>query len=399
MYIYMGHMKYEHTKPYEDWFWKENRIDLLRAWVKSIDFGAKNLVLDSNQSIEYDQLILATGSKANTFGWPGQKLQGVQSLISYQDLQLMETNTQAVARAVIVGGGLIGVEMAEMLHSRNIPVTMLIRENHFWGNVLPAAEAHLIERHLAEHHIDLRLETELTGILDDGTGRVQGVKTMSGEVIDCQFVGLTVGVQPNLDLLKNTALDTDMGILTDEYLETNISGVYAIGDCAQLREPLPHRRAIEPVWYTGRMMGETVAQTITGSRTKYVPGVWFNSAKFFDIEYQNYGVVLPVSPIGFQEFYWEAGDGKQCLKIVFDKSSGVVTGVNLLGIRNRHEVWDRWIKEHRTLSHVISHLPEANFDPEFFRHWEGAIQQKYNMEFPQNPVRVREKTFLEKIFG
>lgn len=399
MYIYMGHMKYENTKPYEDWFWDKNRIDLKRAWVKSIDFDGKEIHFDGSESMAYDKLILATGSQSNFFGWPGQDLKGVQGLYSYQDLELMEENTKDIQRAVILGGGLIGVEMAEMLHSRHIPVTYLIREEHFWGNMLPKEEATLIDNHLAKHGIDLRQETELEEILDDGNGRVKGVKTKSGEIIDCQFVGLTVGVHPNIDLVKDSKIETDRGILVDENLQTNIPDVYAIGDCAQLKNPPSHRRPIEAVWYVGRMMGETVARTVTGKETKYQPGVWFNSAKFFDIEYQNYGIVTPECPEDSSSFYWECDDKEKCIKIIYKKDSLEVQGVNLFGIRNRHEVWDKWLVENKTLDYIISNLPEANFDPEFYTHWEDEIQKKFNGEFPENQVSIRKKGFLERILS
>ncbi|GAB4247850.1 MAG: FAD-dependent oxidoreductase [Ekhidna sp.] len=398
MYIYMGHMKYEHTKPYEDWFWKKNKIDLKRAWVTSIDFERRSIQMDS-ESMSYDQLILATGSRSNKFGWPGQDLKGVQGLYSLQDLEQMEQNTKDVERAVILGGGLIGVEMAEMLHSRHIPVTYLIREKHFWGNMLPKEEASLIDKHLSKHGIDLRSETELEEIVEDGTGKVKAIKTKSGELIACQFVGLTVGVHPNIQLVKDTKIETDRGILVDEYLQTNIEGVYAIGDCAQLKNPPPHRRSIEAVWYVGRMMGETVAQTVTGKKTSYQPGIWFNSAKFFDIEYQNYGVVTTECPEGCDYFYWECDDQEKCIKIIFKNDNLEVQGVNLFGIRNRHETWNKWLSEQRPLDYVISHLPEANFDPEFYTHWEGEIQEKFNQAFPDRQVQVRKKTFLEKIFA
>lgn len=399
MYIYMGHMKFENTKPYEDWFWKKNRIELKKAWVKSLDFEGKKILFEEGEALPYDQLILATGSQSNFFGWPGQDLRGVQGLYSYQDLELMEKNTKDVKQAVILGGGLIGVEMAEMLHSRGIHVTYLIREKHFWGNMLPKEEGTLIDNHLAENGIDLRPETELEEILDDGSGAVKGIKTKTGEIIECQFVGLTVGVHPNIDLVKESQVETDRGILVDEFLQTSVQDVYALGDCAQLKNPSSHRRPIEAVWYVGRMMGETVAHTITGTKTKYQPGVWFNSAKFFDIEYQNYGTVLPTCPEGCGEFYWECADRKKCIKVIYQTESLQVVGVNLFGIRNRHEVWDKWLREEKPLDFIIQHLPEANFDPEFFTHWEGEIQRKFNNEFPNKQISVRKKNFLEKIFA
>ena len=400
MYIYMGHMQYEHTKPYEDWFWGKNRIELIRAWVNAIDFDSKKLFFDDPElNVEYDQLILATGSQSNVPDWPGRDLKGVQGLYSLQDLELMEENTKGISGAVIVGGGLIGVEMSEMLHSRGIHVTYLVQEKHFWGNVLSEEEGALIDDHLHEYGIDLRLETELREIIGGENGRIKGVKTKSGEVIECQFVGLTVGVHPNIGLVKGTRLDADIGILVDEYLQTNITDVYAIGDCVQVKAPLAHRKGVEAVWYVGRIMGETVAHTLTGSKIRYEPGVWFNSAKFFDMEYQNYGTVPPVCPQGHGQFYWESRDKHKCIRIIYEKASKKVGGVNLLGIRNRHDVWDKWLKNGQTLEYVIQHLPKANFDPEFSEQWEREAQKKYNEEYPEQPVIVRKKRLIEKIFA
>ena len=86
----MGHMKYEHTKPYEDFFWKKNKIDLLFDHVNKVCTKTKTLSLKSGAELQYDTLIVASGSKSNKFGWPGQELKGVQGLYSYPDLQLME---------------------------------------------------------------------------------------------------------------------------------------------------------------------------------------------------------------------------------------------------------------------------------------------------------------------
>ncbi|TRX55539.1 NAD(P)/FAD-dependent oxidoreductase [Fulvivirga sp. M361] len=400
MYIYMGHMKFENTKPYEDWFWKKNRINLINDYVEQIDPEAKNIKLTRKGVMDYDALILATGAKPNKFGWPGQDLEGVSGMVSYQDLQYIEKHSKGISRAVIVGGGLIGVEMAEMFHSRKIDVTFLVREKQFWNNVLPQQEASLISRHILENHIDLRLGEELKEILADDKGHVKRIITGSGEEIACQFVGLTAGVHPNINLAKASGIETDRGILVNEYLETNQPDIYAIGDCAQRKDPLPSRRPIEQVWYTGRMMGETVAQTITGNRSDYKPGHWFNSAKFFDIEYQTYGWVWNQLKENEEEFYWEHKSGKKCMHFIFDKSSKKFLGVNTFGIRLRHESFDKWLNEERDIYHVLENLREANFDPEFFDRHEQEISDTFNHQFPQKPITLKgKKSLLESIFG
>lgn len=392
MYIYMGHMRYEDTKPYEDYFWEKNRIDLLHDLVIKIDTENKSLLLNSGSQLKYDKLVIASGSKSNKFDWPGQDLKGVQGLYSYPDLKQMEENTKGIFRAVVVGGGLIGVEMVEMLHSRNIPVTFLVRESQFWNNVLPEQESEIIRKHILEYGIGLKLSTELDSILADEEGKVKAVITNKGEEIDCEFVGLTVGVSPNIDFLEDSEIKTKDGVLVNEYMETNIEDVYAIGDCAEFRiAPGHNRKNIEQVWYTGRMHGEVLAQTLTGKRTAYQPGNWFNSAKFFDIEYQTYGWVMPQLANDENDFYWEHHSGKKALHFVFDKESMVFKGINALGIRLRHEIMDRWLTEERSIEYVLEHLKDANFEPEFYTSYENEVLDKFNIEFHTN-LKVKKKS-------
>ncbi len=377
MYIYMGHMKFENTKPYEDWFWKKNKIDLVQDYVEQINANEKKLVLQSGQNISFDILIIATGSKSNKFGWPGQDLKGVQGLYSYQDLELMEESTKGIKHAVIVGGGLIGVEVAEMLHSRNIATTMLVRESSFWNNALPLQESKLITQHIESHGINLLFETELKEIKGKD-GRVVEIMTLSGHSIPCEFVALTAGVSPSIKFLKDSGIETNRGILVNEYLQTNIPDVYAIGDCVERTYDLPGRKNIEQVWYTGRMMGEVVAETICGNTTQYQPGPWFNSAKFFDIEYQTYGNVSNELGDFEDEFYWEHDSGKRAMHFIWHKNTKAFIGINTFGIRLRHECFDRWLRENKSIDYVMEHLAEANFDPEFFHRHEKEIAAAFS---------------------
>lgn len=401
MYIYMGHMKYAHTKPYEDWFWEKNRLNLVHDWVTHIDFEQKQLQLQQQEPVAYDILILALGSKSNKFGWPGQELKGVQGLYSYQDLESMEANTQSCQRAVVVGGGLIGIEMAEMLRSRNIPVSFLVREHEFWDNVLPQEEAKLVGRHIREHHIDLRLGAELDKILDDGKGKVKAVVTKDGEEIPCQFVGLAVGVSPNIDLLRNTALEVNKGILVDEHFATNIPDVFAIGDCVEYRTPPPQRRPVEQVWYTGRMHGETLAHNLAHQPVPYKPGPWFNSAKFLDIEYQTYGQVPSTWERPTGSFYWEHPDGRKCFRALFDEEKRTLLGINAFGMRLRHDFFDEALRNGTTVEQVLEQLPTANFDPEFYDRHYPSILQAFNQQFGTSlqPRKKKEKKGILSIFG
>ena len=402
MYVYMGHMKFNHTQPYENWFWKKNKINLLQAFVENVNHENKTLLLNGGASISYDKLIIATGSKPNKFGWPGQDLNGVQGLYSKQDLEKLEKNApnnKVCKRAVIVGGGLIGIEMAEMLRSRKIPVTFLVREKSFWNGVLPKGESQLINEHILEHHIDLRLDTNLEEIIADENGNAIAVKTDKGDLIECTVVGLTAGVTPNIDFLKDSGIALGKGVKVNRLLETNIKDIYGIGDCAEQHEAIGNRRPIEAVWYTGRMMGETVAQTICSKPTEYKPGHWFNSAKFLDIEYQTYGWVFSERNKEAHEehFHWRHAKENICITIAFHQTTKQFLGINTFGIRMRHEIFDRWLQENRNVNYVIEYLKDANFDPEFYKSYENEIVSKFNSDYNQT-ITPKKKSW-KRIFS
>jgi NAD(P)H-nitrite reductase large subunit len=400
MYIYMGHMKFEHTKPYEDWFWEKNKIQLLHAWIKEVDFEKKKLFCQNGNSIPYDDLVLATGSKPLMLDWPGISLHGVQGLYSFQDLNSMEVRTNGIQRAVVVGGGLIGIEMAEMLLSRGIAVTLLVREENYWDNVLPKEEAILINRHILEHGVDLRLSTELGEVIGNSSGEVKAIKTKDGQLIDCQFVGVAIGVTPNIDFLKDTRLKIGKGILVDRYFRTSEPNVYAIGDCAEFSDPLGGlRKPIEQVWYTGRMHGELLASNLLAEKLQpYDPGIWFNSAKFFDIEYQTYGEVPSVLSENSGTFFWEEQGGKIAVRFNFDKHTEVIQGVNALGWRLRHDFFDKAISQQWKMDRVMEHLDRASFNSEFFKSVQTDALKAYNFQFHRN-IRFKKRSFFQKITG
>jgi len=334
MYVYMGHMRHEDLKPYEDWFWEKNRLDLVQDHVTDVDFNKQELSLDQGGKMQYDKLVLALGSKSNKFGWPGQDLKGVGGLYHLQDLEQMEAYSDGLERAVITGGGLIGIEMAEMFQ----------------------------------------------------------------EEIPCGYVGLTAGVSPNVGWLKETDLEIGRGIKVNNHLETNQKNVYAIGDCAELEEPQPGRRGVEAIWYTGRMMGETVAYNICDKPVSYDPGIWFNSAKFIDIEYQVYGAVPAAIPETMATLYWEHADHEKAIRINYDKATQAVLGFNLMGVRYRHEVCEKWIRDKMQIEEVLQHLGMANFDPEFYKEYESDIIDLYNKQTGSN-LKLKSKRGLKRVLA
>jgi NADPH-dependent 2,4-dienoyl-CoA reductase/sulfur reductase-like enzyme len=373
MYVFMGHLKFEHTQPYPNTFWADNRIKLIKTTVTKIKSAENKIELQDGTALSYHYLVLAMGSKPNFLNWPGQNLDGVTGLYHKKDLEYLIQKTHSIENAVVIGGGLIGIEMAEMLRSKGKQVTFLVREASFWNAVLSENESKIIENHIRAHGVDLQLNTELSHII--GAEKVKAIITNQQKKITCQLVGLAVGVSPNIGLLKDTEIKYKRGILVNDFLQTNIENVFAIGDCAELTTPQPGRRPIEAVWYTAKMMGQTVAKTICSQPEVYKPGIWFNSAKFFDIEYQTYGNVPAVLEPSQTEFLWQKK--QQSIRLVYNRHSGVFQGVNALGIRIKQDFFEKAIKEKQTITQILTHIETANFDPEFFKNRLREVKNSY----------------------
>ncbi len=395
MYVFMGKMSLAQTQPYEPDFWSKNNINLLQGCVNQILPQQKKLLVTINQrtqSIHYDQLILATGSQYKTLPEIPEDAIGVQGLYSIQDLEAIDTLTQRVQSAVIIGGGLIGVEMAEMFMARQIQVTMLIREPYFWGNTLPPEEASFVTEYLRQKGVQVITGNTLKELILNEKKQVIGITTHQNQSIDCQFVGLAIGVTPNITLAKGL-LETNKGVLVNNFLETSEADIFAIGDCAELRNVPSGRKATEAIWYTGRLMGKTLAYTICQQPQPYQPPVFYNSAKFFGLEYQVYGRVAPFQDEGIAQFYWKNPHKNQCIRIQYSHDYQVL-GIHAIGLRLRQAVCENWIQTQKSLSFVLCNWEKANFDTEFSPSYYQALIAQYNIRFPHQAIAVP-KTFRQ----
>jgi NAD(P)H-nitrite reductase large subunit len=367
MYVYMRQLQFADTVVHPAEFYRRQRIRLIQELITSLDLKSRKLSSESD-TYEYDYLLLAPGSRPRLPGLEGETLPGVQGLYSKMDLDRLEEQTKRpISRAVIAGGGLIGVELAEMLASRKIPVTMLVREPQYFSHILPAAEAAMVTDEVSQH-IDLRLATTLSEIRGDTA--VRSVITSAGEEIPCALLGLTIGVEPRTELARSAGLAVKRGILTDQYLRTSDERVYAAGDAAEWTLPGGESK-VQQIWYTGRLQGEVagtnLAAAITGKTpTAYDPGIYFNSARFFSLDYQTYGVV-PATAGATDSLLWQNRSEHRLLRISYDatRPERPVTGFNALGVRLLHRVCEEWIRNKAPLESVVRDFDRAAFDPEF----------------------------------
>ncbi len=367
MYAYMDVMQRRDLEPYERGMYAKQRIALVHDWVIDLNAETRTLGLKSGGSLPYDRLVLALGSRPNMAPWKGadQIEDGLVHFVSMQDLDACERLTPSTQRAVVVGGGLIGIELVECLAFHGVQVTFLIREPYYWPVALASDEAEFVAAHIRHHGVDLRFQEELAEIRVDDAGRVAGVRTNADD-IDCQMLGVAIGVHPTLESMEGWTHkpETGRGILVDDTLETSLPGVFSCGDCAEIRRPGEERNLLEQIWYSAKRQGKLVGRNLFGDETPYTPPTFFNSSKFFEIEYTTVGDVVRV-PDGTPSRYYKMPGKDISARIVHDGER--VFGFNMLGSRWNHEILQRWVDERRPPEFVYQHLREAQFDVEFGR--------------------------------
>jgi NADPH-dependent 2,4-dienoyl-CoA reductase/sulfur reductase-like enzyme len=372
MYSFMDLLTRRDLEPYERGVYDAQRIQRVRGWVKDVDAQSRTLKLDNGQSVAWDRLLLATGSRPRRPEWQGLERvrSGLVNFVSMQDLEACEAVARRGGKAVVVGGGLIGIELVECLRWAGMEVTFLIREPWYWPIALSEAESAMVIDHMRRHGVEVVTGEVVVAAETDATGAVTAVSTQQGSRRECCALGVSIGVEPAVEWLRSVSTPPRLGrgIVVDAGFRTSLPSVFAAGDCAELE--LPGRSPlVEQIWYSAKRQGALAARSMLGESIHYAPPVFFNSSKFFEIEYTTVGRFLSESGAeqspDAREFYFRY-PGKD-VSIRMAEQNGAVQAFNLLGSRWDHNRCEQWIAERRSLDDVMDRLHQAQFDVEFGR--------------------------------
>ena len=207
MYAFMDRMSLRDLEPHERKVYDRQSIRRVRGWVVQLDADAHTVTLDSGSILQFDRLLLATGSVPRRPEWNGldKAKEGVCHFVSLQDLARCEHLAKTSYEAVLVGGGLIGVELAECLVHHGRSLTFLVRDPWYWPVALGGEEGAMITEHIRRHGVNLLLSEQVAEVLNDSSGRVRAVRTVNGTEFPCQMLGIAIGVRPCIDWLKRVA--------------------------------------------------------------------------------------------------------------------------------------------------------------------------------------------------
>ncbi len=281
--VLSGEKTYEDIITHDDAWYEQQRITLHKgSKVSWIDRGAKTVTSDNGITASYDTLIVATGSNPFIIPLPGKDLEGVLTYRDLDDVEKMLCAARAGGRAVVIGGGLLGLEAAAGLRQQGMEVTVLHLMPSLMERQLDPAAGYLLEKAFADRGIDVITKANTHEIVGKD-GKVAGVKLDNGTVIGAAIVVMAVGIRPGIDLAKESGLDVNRGILVGDDMQTSDPAIYALGECVEHRDQV--YGLVAPLYE----MAVTIAENLCGNKAAYTGSVTATKLKVTGIDLYSAG--------------------------------------------------------------------------------------------------------------
>ncbi len=363
-----------------DFYEKHKVIPLLGRGVTQLDVKKKTLLLSNpEEEIRWEKLLIGTGGKPMTPKIVGSEL--ALTFTTLDDAERLKEAARHSKSAVVIGGGLIGIQAAEGLQKRGLVVTIVELLDRVLAPVLDEETSRTIEAILEEHGIRLVLGKSASCIAGVN-GRTKRVTLNDGSEIHAEVVVMAVGVAPNLSLVSGTPIETGRGIIVDEHTMTSVPDVYAAGDVVEVRNKITGVRQPMPIWPNAYMGGRAAGFNMAGKETVYDGTYAMNSAVIYGFPVVSAGLVNPKAEDGCTSLVRKEPDRSFYRKILL--RDGKVVGMVGYG-----KAVDR--------SGVIVGLMRDEVDVTTFAEkllLEGAVPPSWNAPQPGKPGRNGERLGL-----
>jgi NAD(P)H-nitrite reductase large subunit len=269
---------------------------MLETRVTAVNAEERTVTLQDGKELPYDALLVATGGRPNHLKVPGAE--GALGLFNFQYFDDAEEILECIhksKRAAVTGGSYIAYELAEAFRHQGLETYWLIRGPRFLRRVLDEEGGALVDDIAEEHGVHMLYDETVKEVVRDN-GTLKGVVASSGKSIDVDMLGAGLGMTMNLELLKGTQVATRDGIVTNEYLETSVPGIYAAGDVAEFFDVSINRHNMMGTWGNSIGHGRTAALNMLGQRTVYNDIPMYSSSLF-----DSYIRVIGLTPESYPE--------------------------------------------------------------------------------------------------
>jgi NADPH-dependent 2,4-dienoyl-CoA reductase/sulfur reductase-like enzyme len=323
-------------------FYEDAGIALrLSTTVERIVPSDRKLYSSGGDEFGFEKLLVATGTRVRTLDVAGATLPGVMYLRSLDDSRRLRDAYKNVKRAVVIGAGFIGMEVASVLAGQGVETTMVFPENRVWERFFTPPMSAYFERYYAERGVSFAREEKVDSI--GGTGHVESVNTQSGTSLPAELVVAGIGVVPVTDLLSGTGIALDNGVVVNEFLETNVPNVWAAGDVARYRDVIFDKQRRIEHWDNAVEQGKHAARLMLGNREPFVHVPYFFS-DVFDLSYEFWGDTADADDVVYR------GDLTSGSFSTWWLRAGMLVAAFLMKRpKDERDIVSTWIKEHRQI--------------------------------------------------
>jgi NAD(P)H-nitrite reductase large subunit len=279
-----------------DEFWTSHNVKALTGKTATkIDLKRKQVELDEKEKISYDKLLLATGGKPFVPRMEGGDKEGVFTFTELANAEGIDQKLTTSKSAVVIGGGLIGVSASEALVKRGIKVTLVELKDNILNLILDKTASEIAEKVLTEAGVTVVTGTSVQQIIGqkDNQNSVGGVIMTDGTQVPCDLVIVAIGVIPRTELVKDTPVKVNRGIVVDRHMETSVPDVYACGDVAEAYDFLINASRTLPLWPLAHIGGKVAGYNMAGKQVEYEGGTVMSSLKYFELPVIAVGTVNP----------------------------------------------------------------------------------------------------------
>jgi 3-phenylpropionate/trans-cinnamate dioxygenase ferredoxin reductase component len=274
-----GEFSFEQALVQEPGFYDENGIETrLGVRAAQVDAVARVVELEGGERVAYDKLLITTGGRNRHFPIPGLDLEGIYDLRTVDDSDRLRAEIAPGRRAVVVGMGFIGSEVAASLRQSGVDVVVVDRNEVPLRRVLGEEVGRVMEGIHRDHGVSMVFEDTVAAF--EGAGRVERVTTGRGRRIECDFVVVGLGTEPVTELLAGTGAEIDNGVVVDEHLRTGVEGIYAAGDVANHYHPVFERHIRVEHWQNALKQGPAAARSMLDKGEPYEEIPWFWSDQY-----------------------------------------------------------------------------------------------------------------------
>ena len=278
-------------------FYEKNGIrTILGEKAARVDPEARTVRLASGQTLAWQKLLLSTGGIPIVPATPGADFKGVFTFNKLDDARAIDeflSQHRNNVKAVVIGGGLIGISVTEALVKRGVKVTIIEMKDRVLNTILDEEASALEAQALAQNGVNIITGHTVERINAHLPGEVSGVTLDDGRLLTCETVIIAIGMRPRLELARESGIRTNRGIIVDRHMMTSAPDIYACGDVTEAYDFVHREHRLTPIWPNAYEGGRVAGQNMAGSPTEYQGGTAMNAMKYFGINIVSAGLVMP----------------------------------------------------------------------------------------------------------